>query len=171
MKKQNFAIKEIKFKGKKYKINIQRFAISLLIIIALISIVIKLTSSPKEITSSTNIDDLNASKYADQILKEYEKDGQKEKFLSDYEKVQTSVGVYILNNSTLDDNSFKKISKELNKDLSRDNWKLLDVTRPNTWNGTWSINDQGVLRFEFKNKDIEPSWKEDSNLQNKLILN
>ncbi len=171
MKDGKKAQKVIKINNKNYTINIQRLAISLLVIIALVIVIVKLVSPAKEIKTGTKIDDLNAKKYADLILLEYEKNGQKEMFLSDYEKVQTKIGVYILNNSTLDDNSFSKISKDLNKELSKDKWGLIDIERPTNWNGKWSINEQGILKFKFNNKDIEPSWKNDTELQNKLIIN
>ncbi len=163
--------KVIKINNKNYTINLPRFVISFCCIILVLVIVFNIFGGKKEINANTNIDELNAKKYAKQILAEYEKDGQKDKFLQDYEKIQTSVGMYILSNSTLDDDSFTKISNDLNKDLAKDDWKIIDESRPTTWNGKWSINEQGVLKFKFDNKEIEPSWKNDSELSSKLILN
>lgn len=165
------AKKVIKINNKSYTINLPRFVISICCIILVLVIVFNIFSGNKEITANTNIDELNAKKYSKQILTEYEKAGQKDKFLEDYEKVQTAVGMYILSNSTLEDDSFDKISKDLNKDLLKNDWKIVNEGRPSTWNGKWSINEQGVLKFKFDNKEIEPSWKNDNELSNKLILN
>ena len=161
---------EISIKGKKYSINIIKFSISILILILLFFVISDFLGS-KKINTNTDITKINANKYSKQILAEYEKDGMEQSFLEYYEKLQTAIGMYIFNNSTLDSNSFSDISKTLNEDLKNSKLEKLGMDKSTLWNGNFSIDENGVLKFKFANKGIEPSWIKDDKLQSKVILN
>lgn len=164
--------KNVSIRGKKYKINLSRFILFIIVIIVIIFVILNLVGvfNPK-IDSTTDLSKVNANKYSEQILIQYEKDGMKENFLEYYNKLQTAIGMYILSNSTLDSNSFSNISNTLNDDLKKEEYSTLGVEKSTVWNGYFSIDSNGIVKFKFKNKEIEPSWIIDSDLQSKIILN
>ena len=41
---------------------------------------------------------------------------------------------------------------------------------PTSWNGKWSVNEKGNVKFKFASKDIEPSWVNDEEEKTKIIL-
>ncbi len=164
------AVEKENKKKKKYRVNVKKFVIAIFIILVIITILICVCSK-KKISDSTNVSKLNSSKYSKQILQEYEKDGMLDKFIEDYENIQTSIGMYILNNSTMDSDSFTNISNSLNKELKSDTWKSIELNRPTTWNGEWKIDDEGKLKFKFDTKEIEPSWVKNENVTEKILLN
>ena len=159
---------------KKVKItNINRF-VSFIIILTLIIVflfIIIFVLKNKNISSNTDISKLNSSKYSDKILEEYEKDGKKQEFLSDYSAVQNNVGMYIIDNSTLDDNSFENVTSSVNQIISSDNWETLNIAKPTKWNGDWSVDSKGIVKFKFSKKSSEPTWSKDEDLKDKLLLN
>lgn len=164
--------KNISIKGKKYKINLTRFILFIVaIVLIILAFLFLLGIFNKKIDSNTDLSKVNAKKYSEQILNQYEKDGMKENFLEYYDKLQTAIGMYILSNSTLDSNSFRNISDTLNNNLKKEDYSALGVEKSTVWNGYFSVDSNGVVKFKFKNKEIEPSWVKDNDLQAKIILN
>ncbi|MNP75467.1 hypothetical protein D3C76_1725310 [compost metagenome] len=76
-----------------------------------------------------------------------------------------------MNNSTLDKNSFKDIVKDMKKELSKSEWKLLNLEKSKYWSGNWSLTDEGDVKFKFSKKDIEPDWIKDNDISSMVILN
>lgn len=147
------------------------FMIISIIIIFIIVFAILLFNKKEKINENTNISQLNVKKYTSEIKEVYELDGKKEKFIEDYYYVQNGVGMYILNNSTLDDGSFESLVEKLNKILDKKDWSEIEMEIPTDWNGKWSINEKGNVKFKFASKDIEPSWLEDENIKSLVELN
>lgn len=165
------AKKNIKQVGK-YKIDSQRLSISLGVLAIIIAIIaIAISGRKVALTDSTNRSELNAKKYAKELLSEYNTEGMKEKFLTDYNDVQSNVGLYILNNSTMEQDSFSNIMKVVQEVLPKEDWSKLSMNRPTEWNGTWSTDENGNVRFQFAQKEIEPSWTADTDVSSKIILN
>lgn len=153
--------------------NISKF-ISFIIILVLALIIVLITVitlSNKRLSSGTDISSLNSSKYSSKILDEYEQDGKKEEFLSDYNSLQSAVGIYMIDNSTLDENSFTSIVEAVNSKLKSGDFEELGSSKPKAWNGEWKVDSAGVLKFKFDAKSIEPSWAVDADMTDKIILN
>ena len=147
------------------------FIIFSIIVIFIIVFVTLLCNKKQEINDNTNISELNIKKYSSEIKENYELEGKKDKFIEDYYYVQNGVGMYILNNSTLEDNSFESLKEKINKILSKKDWSELEMEVPTSWNGKWSVNEKGNVKFKFASKDIEPSWLEDENIKSLVELN
>ena len=124
-----------------------------------------------EINDSTDISKLNATKYCTEIKSEYNKDENKNKFIGDCNKIQEKIGMYIINNSTLDDTSFENLISKLNENLADNNFSIIEMDNPTYWNGTWSVDNKGKLKFKFSNKKIEPDWISDVTVSNFVITN
>ncbi|MEG0873299.1 MAG: hypothetical protein RSE00_05270 [Clostridia bacterium] len=170
--------KQIKSKqeksSRKYSVNIPKFCLFIgiiLFIIAIVIVTIFFVNKKEKVDSGTDISKLNAKKYTTELLNEYNKDGMKEKFLTDYDAIQTSIGMYILNNSTLEKDSFSKLSENINTELVTNDWSKVGAYRPQEWNGNWSVDNTGALKFRFALKEIEPNWSLDKDFTNKIILN
>lgn len=159
--------------GKVKVTNISKFIsfIIILVLIVVFIVVLVVSSNSKNINENTDISKLNSNKYSEKILEEYEKDGKKEQFLKEYDEIQNAVGVYLIENSTLNENSFENIVSDTKKILEKDNWEALNVNKPETWNGTWTLDDSGNVKFQFGKKEIEPSWSKDSEVSSKIIFN
>lgn len=162
-------------KNKLHIKNKKRFCITIaviaVLIVAIILVITNIFNKKVDIDDSTDISKLKVSKYHKEILDIYNQDKMMEKFLSDYDEVQSKVTIYILNNSTLDKDSFKNIIKDLNKIFSKEDYKKIELEIPTTWNGKWSIDDNGMVHFKFANKSIEPTWVDDSLVSSYISLN
>lgn len=157
----------------KYVINYKKMGLIGIICISIIVIMTILLVNFKKsaIDGTTDVSNMNADKYSKQILEEYNQDGKIDKFLTDYDKLQTSIGMYIINNSTLESDSFDSIYSKINEELDKANWDTLGLEKPIEWNGDWNIDKNGFLSFKFTNKEIEPSWIDDEKLKDKVIKN
>ena len=162
-------------KSKKNKIVItdkKRFftaiSVCLLFVIIIIIIIVCISSGKKEDTSLSSMD---ASKNVKELLSKYEASGMKEEFINDYNTIQSKVGIYIMNNVTTDNSSFNNIVSDLNNVLKSNDWSKLNLSKNDTWNGTWSLDKEGNLKFKFSLKKVEPSWVNDTELRTKLYLN
>jgi len=157
----NFVIKDMK----KFLTLVAILLLIIILICILISIIVNSGNDEKTLSS------LDAKKNVKEVSSKYESSEMKQVFLDDYNKIQSSVGVYIMNNVTTDSNSFNTIVNEINSILKSNNWEKLSITKNDTWNGTFSLDKEGVLKFKFSLKAIEPSWVNDSEIKNKLYLN
>ena len=146
------------------------FVFSIVVIISVIIIVVSLNKKI-EINDSTDISKLNADKYSSQIVSMYNSDGMKEKFLNEYNDMQNKIAIYVLNNTTSDENSFKNLVKEVNNMLQNNKTDKLELTIPDFWNGKWSLDDKAKLKFRFDNSKIEPNWISDESVKGVIIKN
>lgn len=158
---------------KSYTLDRKKFLIFVFSIVVIISVIIIVVSLNKkiEINDSTDISKLNATKYCTEIKSEYNKDENKNKFIDDCNKIQEKIGMYIINNSTLDDTSFENLISKLNENLSDNNFSIIGMDNSTYWNGTWSVDNKGKLKFKFSNKKIEPDWISDATVSNFVITN
>lgn len=149
----------------------KRFITSMLIISFFILIVIILRVNIGA-DSDSNLSKINPKKNSSQLQKKYDAVEMKKLFLSDYTVLQNNIGIYIMNNSTMDSNSFSSLIANINKELKKDTWNLGEIqNKPTSWNGKWFVTEEGILKFSFSNKDIEPSWVKDSDVLEKIDLN
>lgn len=158
---------------KSYTLDRKKFLIFVFSIVVIISVIIIVVSLNKkiEINYSTDISKLNATKYCTEIKSEYNKDENKNKFIDDCNKIQEKIGMYIINNSTLDDTSFENLISKLNENLADNNFSIIEMDNQTYWNGTWSVDNKGKLKFKFSNKKIEPDWISDVTVSNFVITN
>lgn len=158
---------------KSYTLDRKKFLIFVFSIVVIISVIIIVVSLNKkiEINDSTDISKLNATKYCTEIKSEYNKDENKNKFIDDCNKIQEKIGMYIINNSTLDDTSFENLISKLNESLADNNFSIIEMDNSTYWNGTWSVDNKGKLKFKFSNKKIEPDWISDVTVSNFVITN
>ena len=143
-------------------------SILLTIIIVLIIIVLNLKIDIQKVEDYSK---LNSNKYSEELLNKYQSTESKEKFLKDYDLVQDAIGLYIINNVTLEDGSLGNVIATLKKEWKNEEWKILEIQKPTFWNGTFDVSAEGIVTFKFANKDIEPSWINDDELNNKIVLN
>lgn len=158
---------------KSYTLDRKRFLIFVFSIVIIISVIVIVVSINKkiEINDTTDISKLNATKYYEEIKSEYNKDENKDKFIEDCNKIQEKIGMYVINNSTLDDMSFEKLISNLNEKFENNDFSFLDMDNPTYWNGNWNVDKKGKLKFKFSNKKIEPSWISDTMVSDFVIAN
>ncbi|MDF2865492.1 MAG: hypothetical protein K0R72_301 [Clostridia bacterium] len=166
MEKRSIMINNIKILFKKNFLKLSILFLALLVILIY-------TNSNKKISIDeySNISELNASKYSSEIVNLYNRDGQLDLFLAEMNRVQSLVGIYLISNSTLKENSFSNLIKDLNKEINNDNWLKLDSEKSKYYNGKYTIDDTGNLKFKFGNKNMEPNWINNDNISRYVILN
>ncbi len=166
MEKRSIMINNIKIFFKKNFLKLSILFLALLVILIY-------TNSNKKISINeySNISELNASKYSSEIVNLYNRDGQLDLFLTEMNRVQSLVGIYLISNSTLKENSFSDLIKDLNKEINNDNWLKLDSEKSKYYNGKYTIDDTGNLKFKFGNKNMEPNWINNDNISRYVILN
>ena len=140
-----------------------------LVFIIIISIIIVSFSNGNKGDSS--LSSMDASKNVKELLSKYEANGMKEEFIKDYNEIQSKVGIYLMNNVTTDNSSFNSIVNDLNNVLKSNDWSKINLSKNDTWNGVWSLDKEGNLKFKFSLKKVEPSWVNDTELRTKLYLN
>lgn len=141
------------------------------VVIIIIIIVVIVMNQKIKITEGTHISELNTSKYSKEIKTEYDKEEMKDKFVEEYYMVKNAVGMYIMNHSTLETDSFSKLQTTLNGVLAKNDWSLIEIEKPTLWNGTWTVNESGNVIFQFASKDIEPSWIHDTQVVGTITMN
>lgn len=143
---------------------------TLLLVLIVIAI---FTSINQKINVDENSDiaALNADKYSKEIVNLYNRDQQLNEFYTEMNRVQTLVGTYLISNCTLNDNSFSGLVKNLNKEINNDIWPSLNSEKSKYYNGKYSIDENGNLKFKFSSKKIEPTWIHDESIARYVIFN
>lgn len=149
---------------------------NIIVIVALLAILIVvaiLVNSNKkiEINETTKIGTLDSGKYKSEIVNLYNREGELNLFLKELNRVQSLIGTYVISNSTLQDNSFSNLIKKLNSEINLEKWNELKSEKSSYYNGTYSIDASGNLKFKFSSKDIEPNWIKDTTISRYIILN
>ena len=136
------ANKKSENKNKTYTLNRKRFLLFISVFVILICVVIIALSLNKkiDINDATDISKLNANKHYKQISELYNNNDSKNKFLDSYNDIQNAVVIYIINNSTKDENSFKNLVDDVNNKLNNRDFSSFNINYPNFWNGNWSID-------------------------------
>lgn len=164
--KDNIKVTKTNIFNKKYV----RLAMVLLVILIVI-ILITTMNKKIDINVETNISALDSSKYSFEISSLYNRDGEEDKFLKEMNKIQTLIGTYLITNSTLNQNSFSDLVKKLNDEINNEYSSSLNLTKSIYYNGKYSIDEAGNLKFKFSNKKIEPNWINSDNLERYIIFN
>lgn len=144
-------------KNKKYRLGKkQKLVLMLLLIPIIISAIIILSNINKKI-------------YIDEKL--YTTSQLKEMFLQDAKKIELKVSNLLLDGSVTDQNSLDKKVEKINNWLKKDNWKKLDLVNIDRWNGIWFLDKNGMIKFKFASKEIEPNWIKDNEVAVYIVEN
>lgn len=174
-KRQMVKDKQIQKKLKNIKITrMQTLFISGCILIAIIFlvIVIIITSDGKNIkVSESSISKVDVSKKANEIVSMYNRDGEKELFINEMNRVQNLVATYLISNMTTDENSKASIINEIKKEISSDNWNKVLSNKSTYYRGSYYLDDNGNVSFKFETKEIEPNWIKDEDVAKYITLN
>ena len=157
--------------GLKIKNKKRFFTFITVLLLIIIVCIIAICNRKIKIDESTDMSALNAKKYETELLEKYQGEDAKERFVQDIYNIQEKVGMYILENSTLDENSFSNIIDTLNKEFASNNFEIIEMEKPTFWNGTWNVDIDGNITFKFADKSIEPSWINDDDIAGRVIKN
>ena len=158
--------------GSKKKVNVNIVVRNVIILIVAVAILLFIILVPNsgEFSPNVNKSRYRSDKNAEQLKLVYEEEGNKEKFLSDVKTIQNAVSMAILNDNVVDAATMESKVNELNKELKQNKWKTLNIEVPTFWVGTWSVDNSGSVKFTFLNKDSIPSWVEDSDVKNHIVV-
>ena len=164
--KQTRARKEIKKIEKKYKngylIKLYLFRIIVILIccVGIFYIVNNIKwGNDKNQNNMLNTKDINYNV----LLETYNRNGEKEDFEKYIVELEKKIAIYLITNTTVDNNSFENITKKVENILNSDNWNTLGINKNNYYKGSYILNVDGNLKFKFKVKNIEPNWAKDCN--------
>ncbi len=118
--------------------------------------------------NTNGVASLNHDDYSEEILALYSRSGEQEKFEKYIDSLQSKVAIYMVENTTTDLNSFNNLAREVENILNSSSWEDLDVVKDDYYNGTYSIDENGNLKFKFASKSIEPEF---AKISNYVILN
>lgn len=157
----------------KIKINLNVLIRNIILLVVLIAIIILVIFIPK---SGTFSPDVTKNKYkvqdnAEELKLTYEKDGNKEKFLTDVSNIQNAVSMALLSDEIVNETELNKRIEEINKVLKKEDWSMLDIDIPTFWIGTWSVDETGTVKFTFINNKCIPSWANDEDAKVHIVLN
>jgi len=153
----------------KFKKNILKIAA--LFIVFLIIIFIVISNKKVDINANSNISKLDADKYSVEIINLYNGTNQLDKFTVEMNRVQNLIGTYLISNSTLKENSFSELVKTLNSEINKDKWVKLSSEKSIYYNGKYTIDNNGNLKFKFESKKIEPNWINNESIARYITLN
>lgn len=161
--------------SKKYNIKPRFFIILIGVVLVVLTIVLFVVLNKLQrqlvVSESTNNVNIDYNKYSKELLEEYNKPGQKERFLNEYENIQNKIGNYIILNSTLDSNSFKDLIISINEYINSSDFEKFGLEKPTYFSGKYSVDESGIVKFKFFSKKIEPNFIFEEELKNKIILN
>lgn len=155
------------------KVFLKKNFLKITILLFALLVILVYTNSNKKISidENTDISKLSSDKYSSEIVNLYNRDGQLDEFLIEMNRVQSLVGIYLISNSTLKENSFSELIKTLNKEINNDKWVDLNSEKSKYYNGKYTIDDSGNLKFKFASKEIEPDWISSDSISRYIILN
>lgn len=158
--------------GSKKKVNVNIVVRNVIILIVAVAILLFIILVPNsgEFSPNVNKSRYRSDKNAEQLKLVYEEEGNKEKFLNDVQLIQNAVSMAILNDNVVDAATMESKVNELNKELKQNKWKTLNIEVPTFWVGTWSVDSSGSVKFTFLNKDSMPSWVEDADVKNHIVV-
>ncbi|MEG1008529.1 MAG: hypothetical protein RSE41_08980 [Clostridia bacterium] len=143
-------VKNIKKNNNLFKI------ILLLIVVVIVVFCVSSIGREKVINSKTDMFKVNTKKYSSVIVFDYNKTGE-QLFITEMENVQNVVANYLLENSTTDKNSFKKLVKKVNSEINKNKSKVLNFSKSKYYVGKYNINKDGQVKFKF-DKNVDPKW-------------
>ena len=137
----------------------------LIIILAIIiffmaKIVITNYEKNRPINPDISLENLNDNDL-NKIKAKYESEKIKEEFLNLCNEIELAVTNRLLDGTVTNDEELKEAINEINNILKTTNWDDLGLPYPSYWMGTWKLNEEGKLEFNFKYKEIIPSWTKD----------
>lgn len=153
------------------KRNRNLFTLTTLLLVLTIILIYNNSNKRIAIDEYSNIIDLDSKKYQSEILQLYNREGELEAFLTEMNRVQTLVGTYLISNSTLEENSFRELTKNLNKEINKEIWVKLNSEKSKYYYGDYTIDNSGYVKFKFNTKEIEPKWVNDDSVSKYIILN
>lgn len=95
----------------------------------------------------------------------------KESFIQLKENIELKVANLMLDGTVIDDESMEEKIEDINNLLEKEKWDKLEITCNVEFAGTWRLDKNGMLKFKFDSKGIEPSWVEDTEIKEYIIKN
>lgn len=156
----------------KKKVDLNVLIRNIIILVVLIAIIVLIIFVPNsgEFSPDVTKSRYKLEKNADELKAVYEEDGNKEKFLNDASTVQNAVSMALLTEDVVDEETMKTRIDDINKELKKNSWDMLDIEVPVFWVGTWSVDNKGTVKFTFLNKNSIPSWAYDEDAATHIIL-
>ena len=144
--KENKSINIEKILGNKVYI-----ALGIIILFILILVIGSNVSSPETKIQSTEI--------------------SKEAFVELKNSIELKVANLMLDGTVTDDNSMKEKIEEINNLLEKEKWDKLGIISNEEFDGTWSLDENGMVKFKFNNALSKPSWATDVDITEHIIKN
>ncbi|MBR5228172.1 MAG: hypothetical protein IKV94_06020 [Clostridia bacterium] len=101
----------------------------------------------------------------------YDELEMKNEFLSIAKTLSDNVYSMLLDGTVVDDAGLNKKISSYNSILATDNWNTFGLEYPENWLGKWYLNKQGIVKFKFASKEIEPGWINDSDVVDYIEVN
>lgn len=95
----------------------------------------------------------------------------KESFIELKKSIELKVANLMLDGTVIDDESMKEKIEDINSLLEKEEWDKLEITCNVEFAGTWKLDENGMLKFKFDSKELEPSWITDTEIKEYIIKN
>lgn len=95
----------------------------------------------------------------------------KESFIELKESIELKVANLMLDGTVIDDESMEEKIEDINSLLEKEKWDKLEITCNVEFVGTWKLDENGMLKFKFDSKELEPSWITDTEIKEYIIKN
>ena len=95
----------------------------------------------------------------------------KASFIELKKSIELKVANLMLDGTVVDDESMEEKIEDINSLLEKEKWDKLDITCNVEFAGTWKLDENGMLKFKFDSKGVEPSWIGDTDVSEYIIEN
>ena len=147
--------------------------ISIIVLTVIISITVGVTVYNKDkmyvldAASTDYLEEENALKAKSQ----YDTKEMKQQFLTKAQELSNVIYAKMLDGTVIDDKGLQDFIQNYNRVLATEYWESIGVTYSNKWIGTWYLDNKGFVKFKFATKEIEPSWIQDEDVKDYIVVN
>lgn len=144
-------------KAKKWNLSNKQKQVLLVILIPVLASLLLISLNSKN-DSYIGDDEYNSSEY-------------REMFLNDAKYIEITLSNLILDGSVTNQTTLDKKVKSINKILKGKSWDKLNMEYIDRWDGNWYLDNNGMVKFKFSSRNIEPKWIKDSNVNVYIVKN
>lgn len=141
------------------------YIILAVVIITAVGIVACSYNKNKIVVPDNNISYELTKKNMESIKEQYNTETKAEEFLKFCEELELNVTNKLLDGTVTTNEELEEEINKINLMFKTTDWSYIDFNYEDYWMGSWQLDENGMLTFEFKYEEIKPDWVNNENIK------
>lgn len=141
------------------------YIILAVVILTAVGIVACSYNKNKIVVPDNNISYELTKKNMESIKGQYNTDAKAEEFLKFCEELELKVTNKLLDGTVTTNEELEEEINKINLMFKTTDWSYIDFKYEGYWMGSWQLDENGMLTFEFKYEEIKPNWVNNENIK------